>query len=79
MDLTEKYLTEGKTFSLSFYECEHDGDADNYRDDIRDSGGKITGTKLNYDAETCTIDVQVSNYNTFMKKFKKTDAYQFLN
>jgi len=79
LDLTKKYLTEGKTFSLSFYECEHHGDADNYKDDIRDSGGKITGTTLNYDAESCKIEFKVSNYNAFMKKFKKTDAYQFLN
>ena len=79
MDLTEKYLKESKEFNLSFYECENHGDADNYKDDIINCGGKISNTKLNYDTESCRIYFTVSNYNSFMKKFKKTDAYQFLN
>lgn len=79
MDLTKKYLTEAKEYSLNFYECEHHGDADNYKDDIRDSGGKITDTKLEYDEETCRIYFKVSNYKAFMKKFEKTDSHDFLN
>jgi hypothetical protein len=78
MKLT-KYLTESKTFSLDFYECENHGDIDKYKNDIRNSGGKITNTKLNTSDETCKIEFQVSNYNMFMKKFKETDSYQFLN
>jgi hypothetical protein len=72
-------LDKGKEFSLDFYECEHLEDADNYKNDIRKSGGLNIVAKLNYDAETCRIFFKVSNYNAFMKKFKKTDSYQFLN
>jgi hypothetical protein len=66
-----------KKIRLHFCECEHNGDLDNYKDDIRASGGKVVGSELNYEAETGWVDVEIDE--TFWDKFKQTDSYGFSN
>ena len=62
-----------KTIHIKFYECEHNGDLDNYKSDIRDSGGKILNSGLNYEAETGWVEVEIDD--KFWERFKQTDAY----
>lgn len=66
-----------KTITIHFYECEHEGDLDNYLQDVQDSGGKAVNYNLNSDAETCDVDVEVENVEDFLLKFKLTDACDF--
>jgi len=62
---------------LSFYECEHYGDLDNYIDDVEQSGGTVTSSNINLEAETGTIDV--THDEGFWDRFKETNSFEFLN
>jgi hypothetical protein len=63
----------------NFYECEHDGDLDNYIGDIVSSGGKIISSSVDSDEETGTVVFEVEDKPTFVEKFKQTNAWQFLD
>jgi hypothetical protein len=63
---------------VTFSECEHDGDMENYADDIRSCGGKIISTSVNPDAEEGTAVFEVEDKATFVEKFKQTDSYGFI-
>lgn len=63
--------------TLYFYECEHNGDLDEYISDIVKSGGKILDKKINYEAETARVDVEIDE--TFAEKFRTTRAFGFSN
>ena len=67
-----------KTINLEFYECEHQGDLDNYISDLP-KGVYVTHRSINYSAETGNITIQVEDDKAFWEEFKKTDAYEFLN
>lgn len=69
------------TKTLRFYECEHQGDADSYAQDLAACGAQIVDTHVNYDEEVCTIKFTVpkSQWSEFQTKFKKTDAYGYLD
>ena len=62
---------------LTFSECEHYGDLDNYVDDIVACGGTIESKRLNYDEEVGVIECSVPH--DFWMKFKTTNSYEFLN
>jgi len=64
--------------NIYFYECEHNGDLDNYKEDVRASGGDILNSGLDYEAETGWLKVRVEDKEAFMKKFAETDAYDFM-
>jgi len=64
---------------VSFCECEHDGDLDNYIGDIVSSGGKIVSSSVDSDEERGTVVFEVEDKPTFVEKFKKTNAWEFLN
>lgn len=66
-----------KTIRIHFYECEHEGDLGDYKEDIRACGGRILNSGLNYEAETGWVDVEIDD--TFMPKFKQTSACGFSN
>jgi hypothetical protein len=63
--------------TLSFYECEHNGDLENYISDIRDSGGRIIGSKVDLEEEIGYVLFE--HDSTFWGKFKKTESYTFIN
>ena len=65
--------------SLSFYECEHNEDMEDYIYDIGSSGGIIIDQVLNEDAEYCTITFDIENKSDFITKFKKTDSFEFID
>ena len=67
------------TLTISFYECEHDGDLEDYVDDVVESGGKIVSSEINEEAEIGRVTVEVEDREAFFEKFKKTDAYCFIN
>jgi len=70
------------TRTFEFYECEHSGDLGSYEDDVRESGGEIISSELNPRDELGTISIKFENkekYEEFMKKFKETNAYDFIN
>jgi len=63
---------------VTFSECEHDGDMDNYADDIRACGGRIISTSVDSDAEEGTAIFEVDDKPAFVEKFKKTNAWEFV-
>jgi hypothetical protein len=65
--------------TISFYECEHQGDLDNILEDMRHCGAKIGYTKLDVDAETCTIEYEVEDMGKFVTQLKDTESYEFIN
>jgi translation elongation factor EF-Ts len=72
-------MTDPETITLSFYECEHQGDLNHYISDLKSSGATIVDKRINREAEVGTVDVEVNNRTKFIEAFKKTDAYHFLN
>ena len=64
--------------TLTFSECEHEGDLDNYLSDIIKSGGKILLSKINYSEESAEVVVEYEE-DEFMEKFINTNAFQFSN
>jgi hypothetical protein len=67
-----------KIYRLTFSECEHDGDLDNYKDDIISSGGKIVDSGVNHDEESGWVKVEIEDKDAFLAKFRETDAYGFM-
>jgi hypothetical protein len=63
--------------SLEFYECEHNGDLDNYIEDIESCGGCVINSSINLEAEIGYVMIEHSP--DFWDKFKETDAFNFLN
>jgi hypothetical protein len=63
---------------VTFSECEHDGDMDNYTDDIVKCGGRIISTSVDPDAEEGVAIFEVDDKPAFVEKFKQTDAWQFI-
>ncbi len=68
-----------ETLHIEFYECEHQGDLDNYIEDILESGGEVITSEVNYDSEIGFVRIEVSNKQCFMEKFYETDSYDFIN
>jgi len=72
--------TKGKAYALRFSECEHSGDAESYMRDIQNSGGQIIEyPDIDPDSETCRIRVEVSDKDSFLKKFRATQSVDFCN
>ena len=67
------------TLRLSFYECEHNQDMQNYISDMVNCGAKIINSELDTDDETCMIIYSVEDQEEFIKKFIETDCYEFVN
>jgi hypothetical protein len=65
--------------TISFYECEHQGDLNNILEDMRSCGAKIGYTRLDVDEETCTIEYEVEDMGEFAIQFKDTESYDFIN
>lgn len=65
--------------TLHFHECEHQGDLDNYLNDLMDSSATILTSEINYDEETAKVEVEVDAYGIFLNIFEDTDAYEFSN
>lgn len=68
-----------KRRTISFYECEHQGDLNNILEDMRSCGAKIGYTQLDVDEETCTIEYEVEDMGEFAVQFKDTESYDFIN
>ena len=62
---------------LSFYECEHQGDLDNYIDDLEESGAEILSDSIDYDDETGIVKIYVADKDNFLQKFRQTDSFNF--
>lgn len=62
---------------ITFNECEHAGDLENYKADLTDSGVTVLSSTENFHEKECTITIQISDYESFIKKFEDTDAYRF--
>ena len=72
-----------KRITLSFGECEHQGDLDCYIRDIRECGGKIISSRLSGGDdgvyETGHVTFEVEDSVAFTAKFKLTDSWDFCN
>jgi hypothetical protein len=64
--------------TVTFSECEHDGDLDNYKEDIIKCGGKILSSSLDSDEETGTVVFEVEDKIIFRNKFIDTDTWEFV-
>jgi hypothetical protein len=67
-----------KEYTLRFSECEHQGDLDNYKADVQNSGGVILNSGVDHENEQGWITVSIKDNNAFLEKFKQTDAYGFM-
>jgi hypothetical protein len=67
-----------KVYTLRFSECEHQGDLDNYKTDVQNSGGVILDSGVDSDNEEGWMKVSIEDKDAFMLKFKQTDAYGFM-
>jgi len=65
--------------TLEFYECEHSGDLDNYVSDMLDCGATILSSSVDTEDEIGYVRFEVDDIETFMFKFKDTEAYEFVN
>ena len=65
--------------SITFSECEHDGDLENYKEDLRTSGAIVKRSRVNEEEETGEIIVEVEDRVAFFDKFKETEGYEFSN
>jgi hypothetical protein len=64
-----------KKLTFNFFDCEHPGDLEWYRNDLIKSGARIISQSINYDAEECTIVAEIDDKETFLKAFIETDSY----
>jgi hypothetical protein len=67
------------TKTFEFYECEHEGDLQNYTNDIIKCGGTIQYNDVDYDREIGTVKFTVKDWKSFWEDFKQTETYEFLN
>jgi predicted enzyme related to lactoylglutathione lyase len=67
-----------KRTTIYFSECEHNGDLDEYIEDIEKSGGKVIHAAINTEEETAMCQVDIID-DDFAERFKKTNAYDFSN
>jgi hypothetical protein len=68
-----------ETLHIEFYECEHQGDLDNYIEDILESGGEVVTSEINYEAEIGFVRIEVLDKKDFVEKFSQTESYDFIN
>ena len=64
-------------FNIYFSECEHEGDLDNYADDIRKADGIVISSSLDTGSEEGRITVETSDFKSFLERFKQTESYDF--
>ena len=64
---------------LSFCECEHVQDLKNYVDDVVSCGAKLIDGIIYYDDERGDVIAEVDDYDDFVRRFKVTDSYDFLD
>jgi len=63
--------------SIRFYECEHNGDMENYLVDLKDSGAVIGDWTIDEDEEVGTVYVVIEDVEKFKTKFAETVSYEF--
>ncbi len=66
-----------KTLSLSFYECEHEGDLDRYIRDLNRCGARIRNSQINFDAETAEVIIEIPDFPAFKVAWQKTESAGF--
>ena len=65
-----------KKIKITFSECEHNGDLDNYVADIVKSGGKVINSVIDAEAEMGFVNAEVPA--DFKDKFFATESYDFV-
>ena len=66
-----------RKIKITFSECEHNEDLDNYAADIIKCGGKIISSTIDSEAEMGSILAEVP-FETFEEAFENTDSYGFV-
>lgn len=67
-----------KRLYFTFTECEHNGDLENYANDVRNSGGTIISSRVNAEEEEGYMTIEVDDESKFWDRFNKTDASDFV-
>lgn len=66
-----------KTTTVTFYECEHDGDLEYVHSDITRSGGTVINSVL--DGGVASVTFSYNENTPFLDKFRETDSYEMSN
>ena len=70
-------MSDKNRFEVQFDECEHEGDLEEYVNDLQESGAEIIDHNINYDAECGYVTIEVSDTKDFISKFKQTNSFDF--
>jgi len=62
---------------ITFCECEHHGDLDNYEDAVRQAGGQVLSSDVDTDDEVGTVIAEVQDTKAFLDAIKKTEGGEF--
>jgi hypothetical protein len=62
---------------ISFRECEHDGDLNNYAEGVIAAGGSVVEQDYDGDGEVGWIVAEVTDLTAFKARFQATDAAGF--
>lgn len=65
--------------TIYFSECEHQGDLDNYIEDIENCNGHVSDYIFDHDNETAECIVEVIDESIFLSEFENTDSYGFFH
>jgi hypothetical protein len=63
--------------TILFTECEHNGDLQNYIEDLEFSGADIILSEVNSSEEEGTVIIEITDFENFKGRFKLTDSYDF--
>lgn len=63
--------------TILFTECEHNGDLQNYIEDLELAGAKIIQEIPDFDAEEARVIIEVENIENFKIAYMVTDSYDF--
>ena len=65
-----------KNIRATFGECEHEGDMDNYVEELQRAGASVLSAVLNEDSESCIVEMRIASVEV-MQAVKSTDAWEF--
>jgi translation elongation factor EF-Ts len=65
--------------TIHFSECEHEGDLDHYKDDLREAGATIISSEINHDAEEGSVVVEIKDKKAFLLHYQMMDSYELSN
>ena len=66
-----------KTFTMTFYECEHQGDLSRYLEELRRCGATVLGYAIDSQTEEGVARIEVPDFRAFRTAWEQTDSSDF--